>query len=230
MYSYGSATREPGMNVIYEPQPQMDFSTHILYDDPPAPNPRRVRIFLAEKGVDIPKAGVSVMKGEHRTPDFVAKNPLHQIPLLELPDGSFIAETVAICRYVEACVPSPDLMGATPAEIGTVEMWQRRVELTLFQQIGHVWRHVAKLTRRLPGRNEAWGQENAERVQSSLRWFDGELAKRPFVAGDRFTLPDITMLCAVDFARTLVGIEVPETLTHLWRWHGVVSARPSASA
>lgn len=207
-----------------------DFSALKLYDDPPAPNPRRVRMFLAEKGIVIPKVRVSVLKGEHRAPEFVAKNPLHQIPILELPDGTVIAETVAICRYVEALQPEPNLMGRDAMELAQIEMWQRRVELTLFMQIGHVWRHLAKLTERLPGRLPAWGEENAAKVQSSLRWFDSEFARRAYVAGPRFTLPDITLLCAIDFARTLVGIEVPQSLEHLWRWHADVSARPSASA
>ncbi len=207
-----------------------DFSSHRLYDDPPAPNPRRVRIFLAEKGVEIPKVRVSILKGEHRAPEFLAKNPMHQIPVLELPDGAILTETVAICRYVESLVPEPNLFGRDAREIGFVDMWQRRVELTLFQQIGHVWRHIAKFTERLPGRNAAWGHENAERVQSSLRFFDRELAGRPFVAGERFTLPDVTLLCAIDFARTLVGIDIPQSLNSLWRWHADVSARPSAAA
>lgn len=201
-----------------------------IHDNHFAPNPRRVRIFLAEKGLEVPYEPVDLLARANRTPEFLAKNPRGGIPLLELDDGSCIAESIAICRYFEALHPEPPLFGATPREIGEIEMWQRRVELDLLVPVGMVWVHgsprTAKLLKQIPEAAEA----NRKLVARQLRFLDGVLAERRFLAGDRYTVPDITLLCTLDFATGLVEIPLDPGHAHLARWHAEVSARPSAQA
>lgn len=206
-----------------------------LYDEKlPAPNPRRVRIFLAEKGLSIPLERVPLAEGGHKTPEFLAKNSLGQIPVLELDDGSTISETVSICRYLEALHPAPPLFGTTPKEIGLIDMWIRRVELQIMSQIGNVWINSHKYTesyaekhgiRRFPD----FGEESRKRAVGRLHWLDGEMSGRDYIAGDAFSMADITALTVIDFA-TFIGIPLPERCDRLKAWHARVSARPSAKA
>lgn len=121
-----------------------------LFDGGRAPNPRRVRIYLAEKGIEVPRQRVALAEGAHKAPAFLAKNSLGQVPALELDDGTVIAESVAICRYFEALHPEPPLFGATPAEVGIVEMWLRRIELRLMAPLGQVWTTSTRSPRRMP--------------------------------------------------------------------------------
>lgn len=201
-----------------------------LYDTNRAPNPRRVRIFLAEKGISVPLVPVDLGKGEHKSTEFTGLNPRQRVPLLVLDDGTAIAETMAICRYFEALQPEPNLFGHTPEEQGLVEMWQRRVELDLFYPIMMVLRHLnpAMAQMEVPQVPE-WGEANKPKVLAALGFFNDQLADRAFVAGSRFSVADITMLVAVDFLR-VIRTEVPEHHTHLKRWYDVVSQRPSAKA
>jgi glutathione S-transferase len=201
-----------------------------LYDYPPAPNPRRVRVYLAEKGIEVPRETVDLTKRANRTPAFLEKNPRGGIPVLELDDGTCIAESIAICRYFEALHPEPPLFGATPREVAEIEMWQRRIELGLLVPVGMVWVHGSPITARLLRQIPEAAAQNRVVVARFLAWLDGELGGRPFVAGDRFTVPDITLLCTLDFATGLVGIELDPSLQGIARWHREVSARPSASA
>jgi glutathione S-transferase len=201
-----------------------------IYDYRPAPNPRRVRMFLAEKGIDVAYEQVDLTRRANRTPEFLAKNPRGAIPVLELDDGSCIAESIAICRYFEALHPEPPLFGATPREIADIEMWQRRVELQLLVPVGMVWVHGSPLTARLLRQIPEAAAQNRKLVAGFLAWLDGELTTRPFVAGDRYRVPDITLLCTLDFATGLVGIPLDPALAHIARWHREVSARPSARA
>jgi len=202
----------------------------LFYDSPnPAPNPRRVRIFAAEKGIDLSSKEVSIPKREQKAPEYVAKNPRGQTPILELDDGTVIAESVAIMRYLEAEQPDPPLFGTTAREIAEIEMWNRRVEMILMPAIAAVWVHTHPFTAALPGRNAEWGESNRPRVVEGMRFFDGSLEGREYLAGSAFSAADILLLTTVDFAK-FIGLEMPSECANLLRWHERVSARPSASA
>lgn len=202
----------------------------LFYDSPnPAPNPRRVRILAAEKGIELPSQQVSIPQREQKAPEFVAKNPRGQTPILELDDGTIIAESVAIMRYLEALNPEPPLFGSSPLEIAEIEMWNRRVELVLMLPISAVWVHTHRFTAALPGRNAEWGEANRPRVEEAMRYFDSSLDGCEFLAGSAFSAADILLLTTVDFA-LFVGLEIPEDCASLRSWHARVSARPSASA
>jgi len=200
-----------------------------LYDSQLAPNPRRVRIFLAEKGVEVDIVAIDIMKGEHKKPEYRAISPQALLPALELDDGAVLTETVAICRYFEELVPDPHLMGVTPLEKAQIEMWQRRMELTVFLPIGMVFRHTHPAMAALEDQCADWGESNRSRAEKSLRWLNKELADRPFIAGDNYSIADITALVGVDFGK-LSDIHIDEDYKNLLRWHGEVSSRPSAKA
>lgn len=202
----------------------------LFFDSPnPAPNPRRVRIFAAEKGVALPSQTVSLIAREHKAPEFVALNPRGQTPALQLDDGTVISESVAICRYLEGLHPTPPLFGTGAKEGALVEMWSRRVEMILMPAVGAVWVHTHDFTRHLPGRNAEWGEANRPRIADAMRFFDASLSGRAFLAGDSFTIADILLLTTVDFA-AFIGEAMPADCAQLARWHAAVSARPSASA
>ena len=201
-----------------------------LYDGGRAPNPRRVRIFLKEKGIEIPIAPVDLGAMEHRSDAFAAINPMRRVPALVLDDGTVITESIAICRYFEALKPEPPLFGTGALEIALVEMWQRRIELHLLAGIQQVFRHLH------PGMKDhevpqvaAWGEANKPRVLEFLALLDRELAGRRFAAGDSYSVADITGLIALDFMRA-AKMSVPAEFTHVGRWHAELSARPSAKA
>ena len=201
-----------------------------LYDSRLAPNPRRVRIFLAEKGIEVPTEQVDIGAKQHLTPEYTAINPLQRMPALQLDDGTIICESVAICRYFEALRPQPALFGTSAKEIAIVEMWNRRCELNLLFTVAHVFRHTHPAMKELEvPQVPAWAEANRPRVADFLRVLDGELASRRFVAGDQYSVADITALCAVDFMKP-ARVQVPDDLTHVKRWHTEVSARPSAKA
>lgn len=202
----------------------------LLFDSAnPAPNPRRVRIFAAEKGIDLPRSEVSIIQREQKSPEYMALNPRGQTPALQLDDGTVIAESVAICRYLEALHPEPPLFGSSPVEIGLIEMWSRRVEMIAMVPIGQVWVHTHRFTAALPGRNAAWGEANRPRVEAAFRFFDQSLEGREFLAGERYSMADILLLTTCDFA-AFVGCGPPEDCGALMAWHERVSARPSAAA
>lgn len=202
-----------------------------LYNSPmPAPNPRRVRIFLAEKGASVPLVNVDILKGEHKGADHVARNTLGQTPVLELDDGTHISETVAICRYLESVYPEPPMFGRNAVEQAQVEMWIRRIEFQVMGPAGNFWRHAHPFTARVvvPQYKE-FGESNRGAYERALMWLDRELAGRAFVAGDMFTMADICALSTVDFA-DWIGLKVPEAAGDLRAWHARVSARASAGA
>lgn len=201
-----------------------------LYDAGRAPNPRRVRIFLAEKGLQVPLVPIDLGSLEHKTPAFIAVNPLQRTPALELDDGTVITESIAICRYFEELHPEPPLFGTTPLERAQVEMWQRRLEFELLGTVAAVFRHLhpAMAQMEVP-QVAAWGETNKPRVVEFLRFLDGHLADRPFVCGERFTIADITGLVALDFMKP-ARIALPDDLAHVRRWHVALARRPSAEA
>ena len=200
-----------------------------LYDASTAPNPRRVRIFLAEKGISVPVDQVDIVSAQNRSPEFRAKNAMGTLPVLELDDGTTIAESVAICRYFEELQPDPPLMGTDAKDRAAIEMWQRRMEFELFLPITQVFRNGhAFFKGRIPQVPE-YGEVCRKHAEQRLEWLDGELADRPFVAGERYTIADITALCAIDFGR-VSNIRVTPEQPNLARWHAAVSSRPSAKA
>jgi glutathione S-transferase len=200
-----------------------------LYDGGRAPNPRRVRIFLAEKGIAVPVERIDLASLEHKSAEFTALNPLQRVPVLVLDDGTVITESIAICRYFEGLRPEPTLFGRGALEIALVEMWNRRVELNLYQAVSAVFRHTHPAMKDLESQVPEWGEVNRPRVFDFLGLLDRELKDRMFVAGDHYTVADITALVAVDFMRPAKLI-VPEDFVNLHRWHLQVGERTSASA
>lgn len=201
-----------------------------LYDGGRAPNPRRVRIFLAEKGIAVPIEPVDLGALQHKSDAYRAINPVQRVPALQLDDGTVIGESIAICRYFEALQPEPPLFGRDPKERAVVEMWERRVEFHFLTPVSNVFRHLHPAMSQMEIPQVAdYGEASKPKVFEFLEILDRELAGRPFVAGDRFSVADITALVTVDFMKP-VKLAVPDTLTHVRRWHGEVSARPSAKA
>jgi glutathione S-transferase len=201
-----------------------------LYDGGRAPNPRRVKVFLAEKGITVPTEQVDLGALAHKAPAFAAINPLQRVPALLLDDGTILTESIAICRYIEALHPEPPLFGIGAKDAAIVEMWQRRIELHLLFPVAHVFRntHPAMKEMEVP-QVPAWAEANKPRVLEFLTLLDGELNGRRYVAGDRYSVADITGLVSVDFMKP-AKLAVPEALGNLKRWHAEVSARPSAKA
>jgi len=203
-----------------------------LYTYSGAPNPRRVHIYLAEKGIEIPFEQVDVMKRASRTPEFLSRvNSMGGIPVLELDDGSHIAESIAICRYFEVEQPDPPLFGVSAREQAIVEMWTRRIELNFMMPVGMVWIHGSPLTKgvvkeQLP----EMAEQNQTAVRRYFKFLDRHLEQNDFLAGDGFSIADIVALCTMDFAAQLNGLPHSPEQTHLDRWYQSVAGRPSAKA
>ena len=195
-----------------------------------APNPRRVRIFLAEKGIDMTYEQKDLMAGELTEPDFSALNPMQRVPTLILDDGTAISESVAICRYFEEQQPEPALFGKGALGKAVVEMWQRRMELNLLFYVAQSFRHLhpAMAAREVPQCKD-WGEAAKPKALEALGILDDRLATNQFIAGDDFSIADITALVACDFMK-VARIERPESMTNVARWYGEVSSRPSAKA
>ena len=202
----------------------------LLYNEAnPAPNPRRVRIFLAEKAISIPLVHVPMREGAHKSAEFKAKNSLGQVPVLELDDGSTLCESVAICRYLEELNPEPRLFGGDPWQRAVVDMWIRRIELALANRIGAVWINTHKYTARLGTQYKDYGEAMRVRALEVMRWLDTEIAGREFISSQQYSMADIVALTTIDFGQ-FIGIEMPQDLERLRDWHKRVSARPSAAA
>ncbi len=200
-----------------------------LYDSSIAPNPKRVRMFLAEKGIEVPYEEVDLGKAKNREPAFLAINPMGTLPVLELDDGSHLAESLAICEYFEDLNPEPPLFGQTAAERANTRMWERRMELEVMYPLLGAFRNSTPFFKgritQIPEIVEPFRSMAAKR----FAWLDEELGTREFVAGDRFTVADITLFCTVEFGKT-VGEKYDGSLASLLRWNETVAARPSASA
>ena len=193
-----------------------------------APNPRRVRIFLAEKGICV--AFEERDLGSLKSPDFTSLNPEQRVPVLVLDDGTHISETIAICRYFEELHPQPALMGAGAGGRAIVEMWQRRVELGFFAHVAAAFRHLHPSMAALEAPQvSAWGEANKSKALEALAKCDRQLSQNPFISGAGYSIADITLLVAVDFMRP-ARIPRPPELVHLNRWYEAVSSRPSAKA
>ena len=201
-----------------------------LYDGGKAPNPRRVRIFLAEKGIDVPLEPVDMTALGHKSETVRRLNPLERLPVLELDDGSAISESIAICRYFEELHPEPPLMGVGAQGRAHVEMWQRRMEMHLLLLVANVFRHAhpAMAEWEVPQIAE-FSQANRPKVMATLEWLNLELSSRDFIAGDAYSIADITAMIAIDFMKP-ARMQVPEEFEHLLEWYEKVKARPSANA
>ena len=200
-----------------------------LYDGGRAPNPRRVRIFLAEKGMSVPIERIDLAALEHKSAEFTALNPLQRVPVLVLDDGTVITESIAICRYFEGLRPEPALFGRGALECALAEMWNRRVELNLYQAVSAAFRRLHPAMRDMEAQAPEWGEAIRSRVFEFLALLDRELTDRMFVAGDHYTIADITTLVAVDFMRPAKLI-MPEEFVNLRRWHTQVGERTSSAA
>lgn len=208
-----------------------------LFDFASAPNPRRIRIFMAEKGIAVPTIQVNLAAGEQFSDAYRAINPRCAVPALALEDGTVIGEVLAIWRYLESIRPDPPLLGVSPKEAAIIAMWERRMELDGYLPAADAFRNTdpAFAERAVVGphpypRIGALAERGKARIRDFYRDLDDRLMQSPFVAGDSFSAADITALVTVDFATAAVGLAAPPQLRALWRWHGVVSSRPSASA
>ena len=199
-----------------------------LYDFPKAPNPRRVKIFAHEKDIELELINCDMGKREHKTPEFLTKNPSGKIPVLELENGECISESVAICRYLELIKPEPNLFGKDTYEIPYIESRNRQIEFDLWTQIGTSWVNgpiVGSLGifDQIPDAKAA----SDKNVRAYYQRLDQEFGLNNFVAGERFTIADITLVSAIDFASEMVDLKPHEDLKNLYRWHEEVSSRPS---
>jgi len=172
---------------------------------------------------------VPMRQGAHKSPEFKAKNSLGQVPVLELDDGATLSESIAICRYLEELHPAPALFGNDPWQRANIEMWMRRIEITLGNRIGAVWINTHKYTASLGTQYKDYGEAMRVRALEMMRWLDGEIAGRDFISSDQYSMADIVALTTIDFGG-FIGIEMPDDLAHLRAWHSRVSARPSAVA
>jgi glutathione S-transferase len=201
-----------------------------LYDGGRAPSPRRVRIFLAEKGIEVPLIPIDMAAMGHKSRAVTERNPLQRLPVLELDDGTVLTETVAICRYFEELHPEPALFGRGALGKARVEMWQRRLELNLYQPVGHAFRHTHPAMKEWEVPQIAdWGEANRPKAMEFLHILDEHFASNAFATGDEFTIADITGLVAMDFMKP-AKITVPPELTNVLRWYADLKSRPSAAA
>lgn len=203
-----------------------------LYQSEKAPNPRRARVFMAEKGVDMSQVEIinlDIMAGENLSDEYKQKNPMGGIPMLQLDNGTCIAESMAISRYFEEIHPEPPLMGRDAEDKAIVEMWNRRMELNLMLAVGMAFRNISGAFKDREKCSPEFGEISLERATTMYGFLDQHLANSEYIAGDNFTVADITALCAIDFAR-VVKLRIGEDQTHLKRWHNSVAARESAKA
>lgn len=202
----------------------------LLYDGGRAPNPRRVRIFLAEKNVVVPIEPVDMSALQHRSEAITALNPFQRLPVLQLDDGTILTESVAICRYFEVLYPDPPLMGTDSADQAKVEMWNRRMELQFLNFVASAFRHTHPAMKEweVPQVPE-FGEANRPKALKMMEYMDKELATRAFLSGDRFSIADITAMMGMDMLKP-ARIDRPDHLENLMRWYKAVASRPSAAA
>lgn len=201
-----------------------------LYDLPPSPNARRVRIFIAEKGLEIPIVPVNMMTGENQSEGYLAKNSLGKMPLLELDDGTCIAESVAICRYLEEMNPNPPLMGRNPLEKALVEMWHRRMELEFLIPMVTIFLHTGEMWKDRVTQIPQVAETRTLYVKERMEWLDRELNGKEFITGEDYTVADIAAQCAFVMGKAALGLRIAEDQLNLSNWFTRVSSRPTARA
>ena len=204
-----------------------DATDHILYDGGRAPNPRRATIFLAEKKIRITTHPVDMGALGHKSEPVTALNPLQQLPLLKLPDGSVITESIAICRYFELVVPEPNLFGRGAKESAMIEMWQRRIELEFVYRVAQAFRHTHPAMKEweIP-QIVQWGEANRPKAVQFAKLLDAQLAENEYVCGERFTVADITAIVGMDLSKP-AKISYPEHLRNLHAWASRIRSRGS---
>jgi glutathione S-transferase len=200
-----------------------------LYDLKTGLNTRRVRIFLAEKGLSVPLVEIDMMKGENKAAGFLAKNPMGTMPVLELDDGRYLAESIAICRYFDGLYPEPPLFGTDALDRAFVEMWSRRMELEIQRPIQDVFVHLSPFWKTRRPQVAEYGRVMQAQVLERMAWLNRELADRPYIAGETYTVADITAQCAFLVGKH-TGTPIPDDLTNLTRWYALVTSRPTARA
>lgn len=201
-----------------------------LYDCVRAPNPRRVRWFMAEKGVeDIEIVTLSIMSGEHRSPEYRAKVGVSHMPALELDDGTVITESVAICRYLESVHPEPNLFGRDAKEAAIIEMWLRRAEMMVVTPLALAVRHTHPRMAALEKQVPEVGENNLAGARRALKMLDQRLGESAFIGGDRVTIADVVTVTGVDFGR-MIDFKPDAELVNVNRWLEVMLARPAAKA
>jgi len=201
-----------------------------LYDLPPSPNARRVRIFIAEKGLEIPIVPVNMMTGENQSEDYLVKNSLGKMPLLELDDGTCIAESAAICRYLEEMNPNPPLMGQNPLERALVEMWHRRMELEFLIPMITIFLHTGEMWKDRVTQIPQVAETGILNVKERMEWLDRELDGKEFITGEDYTVADIAAQCAFVMGKAALGLRIAEDQLNLSNWFTRVSSRPTARA
>ncbi|RUO42761.1 glutathione S-transferase [Aliidiomarina taiwanensis] len=202
-----------------------------FYEMAAAPNPRRVRMFLAEKGLlgHLKRIEIDLKKGEHLTPDFAALNPMKRVPVLELQDGSTIAETMAICRYFEEQFPkTPKLLGETSFEVAHIEQWLRWLEFNFFLPVGMAFQHLTDYFAETKVQHTEWGEECKQNAEGFMGFLDKHLKDNTWICYDRFTAADITAFCTLEFAR-VVDIRIQPEHKHLQAWYDRMLKRDSAN-
>ncbi|MDE2580562.1 MAG: glutathione S-transferase family protein [Rhodospirillales bacterium] len=200
-----------------------------LFDLKAGMNPRRVRIFLAEKGIDIPRVEVDMKAGENRKQDFLAINPMGTMPVLELDDGTHLAESISICRYFEELYPDPPLFGTSALERAHIDMWTRRMEFEIARPIVEAFTRTSPFWTGRRHQMPAAAELAREMANTTMSWLDGELSRRPFIAGDSYTIADIVAQCAFVLGKN-TGTPIPSECWNLQRWYQDVTRRPSARA
>jgi glutathione S-transferase len=200
-----------------------------IYEEAIAPNARRVRMFLAEKGVlqDVEFEQLDLKAGDNITPEFRQKNPLAKIPVLELDDGAFLSESIAICRYFEALHPENPLMGKTPLEQANIEMWQRRSEIYFMNLVGMGFQHTSGFFADRMTPIKEWGEVCVKGASKFMKLLDARLAESAYLAGNQFSVADITAFVTIDFAR-VVKLRPSDDMTNLLRWYDEIKSRPSS--
>ncbi|MBO9559978.1 MAG: glutathione S-transferase [Caulobacter sp.] len=201
-----------------------------LYDSRRAPNPRRVRWFMAEKGIDdIEIVDVDIFGGQHRTPEYLARAGLPNVPALEMGNGQTITESVAICRYLESVYPTPNLFGEEACEAAVIEMWSRRAEMMVATPLMMLVRHTHPALAAIETQVPEIAAANRAMAEKGLKMLDRRLAESEFIAEDRVTMADILAITAIDFAR-MARFRPDPDLVHVRRWREAMLARPAASA
>jgi glutathione S-transferase len=200
-----------------------------IFETRTAPSPRRVRVFLSEKNIPMDYVQLDIEKGENLSPQFKAKNPVGKVPILQLDDGICISEAASICRYFEEIQPEPSLMGTNALEKAQIDMWQRQVEMYLFMQVGMCFQHTTGYFKDRMTPIKEYGVVAGKNALDFLKILDHRLSESEFIAGETFSIADITALCAIDFAR-VVKLKIAEEQQNLQHWYQSVSSRPSAKA
>ncbi|MCE2658461.1 MAG: glutathione S-transferase family protein [Rubrivivax sp.] len=201
----------------------------LLHDLTPGMHPRRVRIFLAEKGLSIPRKEVDAAGLANETPEFLKLNPLGKLPVLELDDGTTLSESLAICRHLDELHPNPPLLGSTSVERARIDMWTLRMEFELSRPIAQVFLHTGEFYRGRMEQVPEVARHARSHALATMQWLNSELNARQHMAGDGYSMADIVAQCAFVLGKA-AGLRIPPEMAHLSRWFAAVSARPTARA